>query len=274
MTSKAEDFFVGNPIVYRNDLTNREITIPGESVLTAVVNTNLYLHQLSLLFQELDFPIYGTLGQRNISGFIGEVFSRTFVSQVPGYLNNPHADGRPDLIDVSSPEAHAHFHEECIFLGTCGSKSHKKQLLTPFRFGGMEVKSTIGSNSSEYKQRLKAELRIDEFQVGIPRINYLSTITYWGHHTSCENLLALYYDYCSSLNGTPQVMAVMHASLDSNVDWHKVSTGKTGSKKTSNTSLTLSGKSKLLNNPIVVCKNPLYLERLSAIGMNLPKFFP
>src|SRR5690606_20381185 len=122
-----------------------------------------------------------------------------------------------------------------------------KRYLAPFSYGGLEVKSTIGTPINNYVKRLRIELGIDEFYVGIPRIDYLYSINYWGHHAGCDNLVGVYYDYCEKMDGSPQIMAVMHAVLDPDADWNQLSIGKPGSKKTSNTALSASGCQKILN---------------------------
>jgi hypothetical protein len=132
----------------------------------------------------------------------------------------------------------------------------------------MEVKATIGNPINGYKHQL-SKLGISEFYVGMPRIDYLSTITYWGHHTSCENLIGLFYDYYKELNGVPQILVVMQSELIPAVDWNKVSIGKIEPKKTSNTSLSPSGCEKLFKNPIVVINNIKYITKLRESGLSI-----
>jgi hypothetical protein len=64
-------------------------------------------------------------------------------------------------------------------------------------------------------------------------------------------------------------MAVMHAELVPSKDWSKVSIGKAGSKKTSNTSLSSSGIEKIFANPIVVRDQRVYLDKLREIGLKI-----
>src|SRR5207249_2950887 len=132
--------------------------------------------------------------QRNVSGFIGEVFSRFFAAEVDGFVTNPHPDGRPDLLDVSSKEAREYFDMKCFIRLRDGSSAPNKSYLAPFKYGGIEVKATIGNPFSDYRARLKKELGLNEFVVKFPRVNYLNSIAYWGHHTGCENMVGLYYD--------------------------------------------------------------------------------
>ena len=267
MTMSSSEYFEKKPISYTGKKTGKKVIIPPADVIKIVVRANSYLHTLNDLFRELNFGIYTTLGQRNLSGFTGEVFARIFAVEIDGFVTNPHADGRPDLLDVSSTEALEHFRLKCFDHSDDGALAPNKSYLAPFKYGGIEVKSTIGNPVSNYRARLQKELGLNEFFVGLPRVNYLNSITFWGHHTSCENLIGLYYDYCDELRGTPQIMAVMHAELVPAEDWSKVSIGKAGSKKTSNTSLSLSGCEKIMKNPVVVRNHPVYLSKLRQIGL-------
>jgi hypothetical protein len=268
LTLKNIDFQERNQIFYTNKSTKKQIVVPSSKIIDIVVRSNVYLLALKDLFNKLDFDIYVRLGQRNLSGFIGEVFSSFFVKEVEGFFTNPHADGRPDLIDVSTPEALDYYNKKCFINSISNDRSPIRSCFAPFSYGGMEVKATIGNPINGYKHQLR-KLGISEFYVGMPRIDYLSTITYWGHHTSCENLIGLFYDYYKELNGVPQILVVMQSELIPAVDWNKVSIGKIESKKTSNTSLSPSGCEKLFKNPIVVINNIKYITKLRESGLSI-----
>ena len=53
---------------------------PGD-VIDVVVQSNKYLENVSREFGALGIELYRELQQRNLSGFVGEVFSRFFSSQ-------------------------------------------------------------------------------------------------------------------------------------------------------------------------------------------------
>ena len=265
----GKDFLLVSGLKYISKSTNKIIEIPPEKIVQVIVNSNLYLASLIPMFEEIGFDIYETLGQRNLSGFVGEVFVKSFQKLIDGYACNPHGDGRPDILDVTSKTSFSYFQNYCFSQNEDDKPSPIRSSLAPFKFGGLEVKSTIGNPVHNYKALLERDLNLTGFSVGLPRINYLKTITYWGHHTSCENLVGLYYDYAKEVNGAPQIFAVMHSELDSKTDWNTVSVGRVGSKKTSNTSLTPSGKGKLFNNVIAVTRKKAYLEKLKSIGLNL-----
>ncbi len=263
------EYLSKNPIGFLNKATGRKVTILAADVIDIVDKSNNYLRALKELCTKLDFDIYSGLGQRNLSGFVGEVFSKVFVAVAKNFVNNPHPDGRPDLLDLSTNEAFDYYNAECFSRSSYGSRIPKKALLAPFKYGGLEVKASIGIPISEYRTRLKEERGLSEFSVGIPRVSYLHSLGYWGHHTGCENMVGLYYDYLSELNGVPQILAVMYSELIPSKDWSKVSVGRAGSKKTSNTSLNSYGIEKLMKNPVVIRNNPTYLQALGRIGLNL-----
>ena len=255
-------------INYRNRHFNEDVCVDGNLIIDVIVHANMYLVNLEKMFQKMNFDFYSSLGQRNLSGFIGEVFSNTFIKIVPGYCKNPHGDGRPDLIDLCHPHSHKYFHESCIAINEKKEIVPIKKFLTPYQYGGMEVKCSIGTPQDDYKEVLLQMGKL-EFAINMPRINLLSSITYWGHHNGCENLIGIYYDYYNKANHVPQIVAVMHSELNSNTDWTKLSIGKKGSKKTSNTSLTKTGKSKMYSSVVAVLNDEIYLAKLEQIGLKI-----
>ena len=257
------------PIKFPSTATGSELTISCELVVKAMVNANHYLDSLESLFDKLNFEIYETLGQRNLSGFVGEIFARFLANEVDELAANPHADGRPDLIDISSEISKTYLTEHCLVASSNGEIMPVRSNLAPYKYGGIEVKTSIGNPKSGYKKQLMADRGLSGFSVGEPRVDYLASITYWGHHTSCSNLVGLYYDYFCPDDRIPQILAAMHSELDPNSDWHAVSIGKKGSKKTSNTSLTAAGKSKLFNGIIAHIDSDRYIEKLRAIGLKI-----
>jgi len=269
MTMSLSDYIEKNPISYTSKATRKKVVISPGDVIKVTIRANEYLNTIAGHFKELNFNIFATLGQRNISGFVGEVFSNIFAKNIDGFVVNPHGDGRPDLLDIMSEKAKKSFHLDCFERSEDGELFPRRSYLAPFKYGGLEVKSTIGSPVNNYKELLRSEVGVNSFSIGFPRINYLNSITYWGHHTSCENLLGLYYDYCEELDGTPQIMAVMQSELVPNIDWNLVSIGKSGSKKTSNTSLSTSGCTKIIGHPVIVRNDRRYLRNLSKIGLKI-----
>jgi hypothetical protein len=266
---ESTGFLAGAPITYASKPLRREASITPAKVIEAVVTANRYLFSLAAFFEDAEFEFYEAIGQRNLSGFVGEVFVKSFARVVDGYRENPHADGRPDILDLTTEDSRDHLERDCLVPGEEG-RIPRRSRLAPYKYGGLEVKASIGDPVAKYKARLADEQGVSAFQVGMPRIDYLSSITYWGHHASCENLVGLYYDYVPALDSAPQVLLVMHSELDVEVDWNKVSVGLSTSKKTSNTSLTKAGKKKLYRGVVAVIDDERYLSRLRERGISVP----
>jgi hypothetical protein len=267
MTLDPSDYCLKKPITYHPNTGTDVIVIEAKQFVEIVISANQYLAALKRLTTALGFDLYDELEQRNVSGFVGEVFSRFFSRGIEVFKFNPHADGRPDLLDVSTAEAMRHLENQCHRRTRSGDLMPLRQLLAPFKYGGIEVKATIGTPVARYKQQLKDSIGTNNFRVGMSRLEYLDSITFWGHHKDCSSLLGLYYDFCSELQGAPQVMAAMYSELDTATDWYEVSIGKAGSKKTSNTSLGPRGRAKLNAGVVVVTTRPRYIERLRASGL-------
>lgn len=264
--SASNAYLLIDGVTFVSKVDGQKVYISKEQLLDATIRANNYLQKLSEMFVELNIDIYGVLGQRNLSGFIGEVFSNIIVKVEKNLILNPHADGRPDLLDLNTDVAKIYFEGHCIE-EIDARVVPRRSTLAPFKYGGIEVKCSIGSPKTNYKKLLFEKLGTTNFELGIPRIDYLNTITYWGHHQSCENLLGLYYDYYEPAGCVPQILAVMHSELVKDEDWNAVSVGKEGSKKTSNTSLTGEGKKKLFGNTKIVINDKRYLQGLKQVGL-------
>ncbi len=252
-----------------SESSNNEMNISLSMIKSAVRETNTYLSKLSNIFEELNFDLFGILGQRNLSGFIGEVFSHFLSRDTSDYTLNPHADGRPDLIDISTNAAIAHLQDDC-YKYIDGKKVPIKELLAPFRYGGAEVKCTIGTHSATSKAEYKHDNGVEDFELGISRIKYIKGLTYWAHHQHSTNMIGLYYDYYRPVSGIPQLLTVFMPMFNRH-DWNKVSVGDKDHKKTSNTSLNASGKKKLYASCVYMVNDPTYIEKFKKMGVKLGK---
>ena len=243
------------------------VSVDGELLKGCIQKTNTYLQLITAKCNELDIKIFESLGQRNISGFIGEVFANTVAQKHQFLMRNPHPDGRPDLIGCGISEIDAYF-KTCFRLDkNSRDLSPIKQMFSPFKYGGVEVKTTIGSHNEKTKKAYLKKYGTSDFQMGLSRIEFIRTLQFWGHHTSCNSLFGLYYDYDEELNGIPQIKALFYTMLSSDEDWGKLSVGHENSKKTSNTSLTATGRAKILENPVLVTEETIYLNKFRQIGI-------
>ena len=85
----------------------REEIITSAELIEAATATNSYIKSLVSAFDELGFDIFYSLGQRNISGFVGEIFKHILAAKHEGFIANPHPDGRPDILSVDTKEIRA-----------------------------------------------------------------------------------------------------------------------------------------------------------------------
>jgi hypothetical protein len=232
--------------------------ISSDDILQVVVSTNNYIKEIDNLSRDYDFNFFESLGSRNISGIIGEIFANFFSIHLKNFVKNPHPDGRPDILDLSNKQIHDYYMNEC-FTTINNKKVPIKSKLTPFQFGGIEVKCTIGkkpSNSGGNK----------EFGFGKPRIDSINGIMWQAHHVYSNTLLGLYFDYYEISGGLPQIMAVFYAELNE-ANWRKVVTGSSSSKSTSVTSLTSDGLNKMRNNCIVSINNSKFISKFISLGI-------
>jgi hypothetical protein len=230
-----------------------ELPVAPLLLLEATCKTNLYLAKLPELFKSDGGGFYAVLNQRNLSGFIGEVLKHAIFSCDNNFIPNPHPDGRPDLLDLRSKAARAYFESDCHESLT---NTPRREMLAPFRFGGIEIKCSIG--------KLK---NAGDKPVGVPRVELVNGITYWAHHAHGCNLLGAYYDYDDLKHGAPQIRALFYTELLPS-DWHKVSVGDPGKKKTSNTSLNKSGLKKLYQSLVMHHEDTVYIRLLDRLGIS------
>ena len=254
-------------INYEEEIKIRDFTLTSADLISVAQDTNSYICNLVKIFEEIEFDIFYSLGQRNISGFIGEIYKNILANKFSVLSANPHPDGRPDILALDTPAAAKHF-SEC-FTEVNGRKIPVKDMLTPFAFGGLEVKCSIGSSGKPQTQQFISEFG-HSFSLYESRVGYLNGITWWAHHSSSSNLLGLYYDYYAPLNGTPQILAAFYSALTSD-DWNAVSHGNPNNKKTSNTSLNKQGLTKMKNHCMFSVSDYNYLSQLKRIGVYAEK---
>lgn len=197
----------------------RNLVVNSSDLICAATETNYYIEQLTQILNDLGFDIFVSLGQRNISGFIGEIFKNMLANRLDGLITNPHPDGRPDILAVETDEIKRYY--SICFETINGSSVPIKDMLTPFRYGGIEIKCSIGSTSKSLSDRYY-QLYGHGFDLYDPRVGFVDGITWWAHHNSATNLLGLYYDYYAAKHGIPQIISGFYAELLPE-DWNSVS---------------------------------------------------
>ncbi len=229
--------------------------ISADALKSAWVETDRFLAELPATFSMNARNFYSILGQRNLSGFVGEVFKGALHQQATFLEPNPHPDGRPDLLDLTSPEAVAHYVEECH---EPESNLPIKAALAPFRFGGLEIKCAIGSVRGG---------SASDYPVGTSRADAVTGLTYWAHHRHACRLVALYYDF-DVLDGSPGIKAIFFAEVEKN-HWAPVSIGRPDRKKTNNTRLLKTGMDLVKQGLVGYDSTDQYVAMLRRIGARI-----
>lgn len=250
---------------YGRSILIRDLIVSSSELIEVADEANNYIRNLVNIFSDIGFDIFYSLGQRNISGFIGEIYKNILAKHHSELLPNPHPDGRPDIIALDTQDA-IDYYKSC-FTEINGRRVPIKDRLTPFKYGGIEVKCSIGSSSKIQTDRYLAEVG-HNFNLYEPRVGYLNGITWWAHHSSSSNLLGLYYDYYAPANGTPQILAALYSELN-NKDWNAVSHGNPNNKKTSNTSLNKNGLAKMKSSCMFSVADEIYVKQLRLIGVQI-----
>lgn len=253
---------------YHNPVTRKLVSVSAQDLVSVVEHANRYLQEIDMMCRDCAVDLFALMGQRNISGFVGEVFSHSFAALIPDFSINPHADGRPDLLDLSTAASREHFAKNCHLI-VDSQHVPQRALLAPFKYAGLEVKASIGSPRKSYRDELLRTRGDSSLPVRTSRVAFLGSLTYWAHHTDFRNLLGIYYDYADWRSGTPQIVAAFYSALEPSMDWNKVSVGKPGSKKTSNTSLTKLGQTKLLRGCLLVSQRSEYSTALRKVGASI-----
>lgn len=235
---------------YSRNLPNLQLPIAPATLIAATEKANAYLVRLPSVFKSQGAGFYAILNQRNLSGFIGEVLKHAIFSCDAAFTPNPHPDGRPDLLDLRGSDVRAYYNANCF---DQISKGPLRDSLAPFKYGGVEIKCSIG--------KLK---NASDREVGDSRVELVNGITYWAHHAHACDLLGVYYDYEVKHQGSPQIRALFYTKVLAS-DWHKVSIGNPDKKKTSNTSLNKLGISKLYQSLALYNDDPRYTRLLDRL---------
>ena len=248
---------------YNKTIRIQNYAVDSKTLILAAIKANEYLCNLTALFKEIDFDIFTALGQRNISGFIGEIYKHILSGLCPALVANPHPDGRPDIIILDDATA-TNYYQNC-FQVVNGRKVPIKSLFAPFKYEGIEIKCSIGSSGKASTQAFSDRFG-HSFSLYDSRVGYLNGITWWAHHSSSTNLMGLYYDYYANKEGIPQILGAFYSPLNGS-DWNAVSHGDPNHKKTSNTSLNKEGLLKMKNNCIFLINDSQYIQQMRKIGV-------
>lgn len=197
-------------------------------VLRAVRKTNIVtelLHDLSLANE---IPIFDLLGMRNLSAFVGEIFkNELWKLSKDKFMPNPHQDGYPDLMALT-PEGR-------LYIEKNSARMSEKSLWSPYPFGGVEVKATVGETPRASE--------LPKPGIGESRWPILKGADWKAHHQETNYLIGIFWDFISTL---PTVLAVFFRNDLTRADWRSVVKPKPGGGRTTSVSpMTRAGVKKM-----------------------------
>jgi len=239
------DFIIaeGSPVLTTSD------------ILCSIFWANDALLSIDSATKEFDINVFDTLGMRNLSGMVGEVFVKSVLRHSSGNLMaNLHQDGYPDLLLVDTDAKLAYY--ETLFK-VYGDKKYplNKSDFSPFRYGGIEVKATCGSTPT-------ATNNIPKPLIGEQRIKLMNGFDWKAHHRETNNLLAILWDFIEEI---PTVVACFYRNDLTAADWGKIVQPRVGGGRTTSVSIMNSGGvSKICKGWLAVIDDPLYTIKLSA----------
>jgi hypothetical protein len=224
------------------DLHFNTSSLEVSNIIDSVKNSHKILRDI----RNFEVDIFSILGMRNLSAFVGEVFVCSLAKCIPQKLyKNPHQDGYPDLLDVSSSEALALFTE---------NNNGNKSFFSPFKFGGIEVKATCGSvpKSTSIQPKL---------QIGEQRSSLLKGYDWKAHHRETNCLIGLLWDFDEQ--GCIQITSVFYQNKLLESDWGAIVKPKEGGGRTTSVSImTREGVAKMVSNWILIQENQQLLDFL------------
>lgn len=236
----------------KNHLTyESEIVLSNDEIVEAILMSNLALKELNKATEKFDINIFEVLGMRNLSGLVGEYFAKC-VEHISNekFKSNPHQDGYPDLLDNRTGEMKEYFYSITDNNSQVGIV---KELLSPYKYGGIEVKATCGSTPSANK--------IPKPLIGEQRIPILQKFDWKAHHRQTNNLLGILWDFVGTY---PTIVACFYSDDLTEDDWGKIVHPSEGGGRTTSVSImNAAGIKKMCTNWVAVYDNPMYTAKLA-----------
>lgn len=220
-------------------------TLSPADFLAAVGLWRTHLHALH---QRSPVNLFEILGMRNLSAFVGEMYTASLLA-VAGdkLLKNPHQDGSPDLL-LRDAEGQA-----LLDALKMDQRMEDKAPFSPFPGGGLEIKATCGAVPSPAQCR---ELGWARPGLGDTRLHLLQSYDWKAHHRETINLVGLVWDFHERL---PEIVGIFFGNRLESADWSPVVQPKEGGGRTTSVSvLKRRGVRKMYENWLLVRED--YLE--------------
>lgn len=199
-------------------------------------------HQIIDKISEVPVEIFNLLGMRNLSAFIGELYSASIrISAGDIFIKNPHQDGYPDLLlmDQSGRD----------LIDSLRGRLRDKSPFSPFANGGVEVKATCGSLPTP-EQCLKKGF--EKPDIGDERIVCMTGYDWKAHHRDTNNLTGLIWDF---IDRKPRIVAVFYSNNLNSEHWGKIVQPKEGGGRTTSVSIMTREGIRVMYNGWVLFRN-------------------
>ena len=239
-------------IVHKGDipvLSSRDST--SYLSIEIVSEALIYTHEIFYKFKDFEVDVFGILGMRNLSAFIGEVFAKSLEIKSNGlFISNPHQDGYPDLLLMDK-------------LGKSDWKKLSKELkdkapFSPFPNGGVEIKATCGSVPTPAQCRKKG---LEKPGIGDQRISFLRGYDWKAHHRETNNLMGILWDF---IEGLPRIVCLFYSADLTENDWGNIVKPKEGGGRTTSVSImTRGGIKKMYDGTLLVFDDSRYKDFLN-----------
>ncbi len=233
---------------------DNKIIIRSEDLPDAINFCNDAIRTLDRETRKFDINIFEVLGMRNLSELVGEYFAKSIQRFSHDNLqSNLHQDGYPDLILTNTPERRKDFRNSYTEIN--GKKYPKdKALFSPFKHGGVEVKTTCGSTPPASK--------LPKPLIGEQRIGIVNKFDWKAHHRETNNLLSVFWDF---INEVPTIAACFYRNDLNADDWGAIVKPKAdGGRTTSVSIMTSNGVSKMCNGWLAIIDIPEYIDFFSS----------
>ena len=213
-------------------------------------------HNIFNRFIDFGVDVFKILGMRNLSAFVGEVFSKCVEKNSNGLLmSNPHQDGYPDLLLLDKKGI-----EE---LGRLKNRMKEKAPFSPFKNGGIEIKATVGSVPTPAQCKKKG---FEKPQIGDQRIQLLKSYDWKAHHRETNNLIGLLWDF---IDGVPRIISVFYSNNLVENDWSEIIKPKEGGGRTTSVSIMKRwGVKKMYDGTIAVLDDKKYINFLNKYNQS------
>lgn len=222
----------------------RKCTLKAEKIVSAMQRVQTVMEKV----KNLDLDIPALLGMRNLSGFVGEVFAASLITEYPGLLvKNPHQDGCPDLL-VLDKEGKENW-------DSLSTRLREKAPFSPFETGGFEVKATCGSVPTPAQC---ARRGYDKPGLGDQRITLLTSYDWKAHHRETNHLFGLVWDFIDRI---PTISAAFYSNKLETGDWGGIIMPTPGGGRTTSVSImSREGVKTMYNGWVAVINDSSYIR--------------